>query len=123
MYHKCILLIIYLSCIIISCNSSISDGGGFTKINGIVIDSTTKVPLDLVNLFLDDTTIVLPNDSIVIEPLLTTDSSGTYSLSFQGGGTFNIYALKEGYYSKLQTVTTTSPNQIFNNIDFELVKK
>lgn len=105
-------LIILAALAFIGCPSRITDGGGFTTVEGTVIDSLSREPIDSSRITMVDTL-------TWAAPVLS-DSLGHWEYSYQGAATITFYCQKSGYHTKSATVSPVRENQRITGVDFLL---
>ncbi len=106
----CLVPLIVLS--LIGCRDRISDGGGFTTVEGTVIDSLSGEPIDSARITMLDTL-------TLAEPMFT-DSLGHWYHWYQGAASITYYCQKDGYHTKSAMVNPVREDQRITGVDFSL---
>ncbi len=88
-------------------------GGGFTTVEGTVIDSLSGEPIDSARITIFDTL-------TLADPILS-DSLGHWDIWYEGAATITFYCQKDGYHTKSAVVSSTRENESFSGVDFLLL--
>lgn len=93
----------------LGCSGVEETGDRGVAVKGIVTDSTTSVPIEGAEIFVDDTLLAVPR--------YVTDSSGRYVISGLGYADWTIYCRANGYTTKSRHVRGEGS---IEGIDFEM---
>lgn len=107
-----ILILYFLLSIFISCSHKPEPRN---LIVGIITDSLTGVPIDSAQIVIADT--------ISLTRVFYSDKQGRYQAYPDTSGVVQVFCMKSTYKTKITTVDLTTNEDVYESINFELVKQ